>query len=229
MLKGNNIRIFTIILDMGDILYDATKWRKWLYQYLKKKKEQFLKYQGFIKLWDEKFLNHVHRGEIEYTEAFNQFLKCLKFNEKEIKLLNKVIWIKKKEIEMKIKPFSGVRFTLKKLKEMGKIICILTDSESNEISIRRGILKEKLHINQYIDYVVSSIDIKSRKPEKVTYLYCVEKSLSQIKNTIFVGHDQDELDGAKDTGIRTVAFNYIDDVNADYKIKNFKDLLDILR
>jgi phosphoglycolate phosphatase-like HAD superfamily hydrolase len=42
---------------------------------------------------------------------------------------------------------------------------------------------------------------------------------------MFVGHEAKEINAAKRAGLITVAFNYDPDVDADYYIENFEDLL----
>jgi FMN phosphatase YigB (HAD superfamily) len=44
---------------------------------------------------------------------------------------------------------------------------------------------------------------------------------------IFVGHKASELEGARNTGITTVAINYEPQAKADFYIQNFSDLADL--
>jgi len=47
-------------------------------------------------------------------------------------------------------------------------------------------------------------------------------------HTVFVGHDLDELDGAGEFGLRTVAFNYAPGARADRYAERFSDLMNLL-
>jgi FMN phosphatase YigB (HAD superfamily) len=44
------------------------------------------------------------------------------------------------------------------------------------------------------------------------------------EQSVFVGHKAVELDGAKNVGMKTVAFNYDRDAKADFYIKSFSEL-----
>jgi FMN phosphatase YigB (HAD superfamily) len=43
--------------------------------------------------------------------------------------------------------------------------------------------------------------------------------------SVFVGHDEHELFGARSAGMKTIAFNHKPDVQADWFIEHFADLL----
>src|SRR3569623_1380083 len=58
---------------MGDVLYDATLWRRWLLRLLQRM-GLHTQYRTFFKIWDVEFLNEVHCGRREYSEAFQAFL-----------------------------------------------------------------------------------------------------------------------------------------------------------
>jgi FMN phosphatase YigB (HAD superfamily) len=44
---------------------------------------------------------------------------------------------------------------------------------------------------------------------------------------VFVGHKSSELEGARQVGMKTIAFNYDDTAKADFYIENFSDLINL--
>lgn len=76
---------------------------------------------------------------------------------------------------------------------------IISNSTHNSLI---GELKEYdlLHL---FDTITFSYQIGVRKPHPKIYLSAMEKSKCEPKNAIFISHDQEELDGAKNVGMRT--------------------------
>jgi len=222
-----NIMIKALIYDMGDLLYDASGWRKWLYKFLNEELGIKITYTKLYDVWENLFLCKIHKNLISYKYGFNEFLDYLGLLKVQKEELLKINWDVKKEIEDKAKPFKHVKETLKKLKISGFINCILTDTELNSTQVWTK-LNKFLQIGEYIDLVVSSSDINSRKPEKMAYQYCLDKMGLNKENVLFIGHDKDELDGANNFGIKTIAYNNNTDVKATYKIKDFIEILNIV-
>jgi len=58
-----------------------------------------------------------------------------------------------------------------------------------------------------------------------------EEALNQTglkpAEAVFVGHKTHELDGARAVGLKTIAFNYDADAQADVFIEDFRDLLSV--
>ena len=48
--------IKAIIYDMGDIFYDSSKWRKWLYNYLKSNNISNKSYSEIFEIWEHQYL-----------------------------------------------------------------------------------------------------------------------------------------------------------------------------
>src|SRR5688572_21192831 len=68
-------RVRGLVFDMGDVLYDATLWRRWLLQLLQRLGHLY-SYREFYQVWDRDYLDLVHRGKREYREAFASFLSA---------------------------------------------------------------------------------------------------------------------------------------------------------
>jgi len=66
---------------------------------------------------------------------------------------------------------------------------------------------------------------RSAKPAPPIYRIALDELGIEPKEAAFVGHKASELQGAKAVGMTTVAFNYGKDVEADFYIEFFSDLL----
>ncbi len=78
------------------------------------------------------------------------------------------------------------------------------------------------------DVFISSKEIGLQKPHPEIYLAALKQLSISADQAVFVGHDADELIGAKAVGMKTVAFNYKDDAEADCYIEYFADLLQLI-
>jgi FMN phosphatase YigB (HAD superfamily)/sugar phosphate isomerase/epimerase len=127
--------------------------------------------------------------------------------------------------DLTVEIVDGVRDTLLCLKERGYILGIITDT-ALPIHIKLGWFEEH-GFGHIWDTVVSSREIRVRKPSPRIYQEAVQQIGLQPGETVFVGHKTAELMGAHKYGMRTVAFNYDKDAPADIYIQQFSDLLNL--
>lgn len=195
-------RIKAYIFDAGDILFDATKWRKWLHKYLKDNNLTQLTYSEMFHIWDSNFLYEVYRGRMEYSQAFEQFLLFLQLSKTQIKIVKKASDEKKPVIEASTKPYKWVYEKFPAIKKKGIKIGILTDSEKHLPAHKKRYRKAGLL--QYIDVICSSADTGFVKPDPRAYKLILKKLGIKPSEAVFIGHDKDELIGAKNIGMNAV-------------------------
>lgn len=214
-----------LIFDMGDVLIDATAWRRWL---LRAIAEYGLTppYRSFFAIWDRDYLDDVHRGAREYGEALRSFLSATGLTKQQIGELLAASAQHKPAIEAETRPFPGVRQTLWRLYGDGIPLAVLSDSESSSAIIRRRLVQ--LGIGDCFQAVVSSRDLGLTKPDKRAYLAAATELKLMPLQLAFVGHDAEELLGARRAGMRTVAFNFEQDAAAERYLARFEDLLDVV-
>ena len=218
-----------VLFDMGDILYDATAWRKWLHQYLEEKGLLKISYWVLFDIWEEKFLSKIHTAQWEYKEGFGYFLDYLEIPKNEQEALLAINWDIKLKLEKEAKAFPEVNSTLLELKKRGKTIIVLTDTELHQAQVRE-IIEQRLRIDPMaIDFIASSHEMGWRKPEKEAFEHCVTLSGIPLERAVFVAHDWDELEGAASIHLRTIAYNFREPIEANWKIKQFSELLDIIQ
>ena len=210
-----------VLFDMGDVLFDATAWRRWLLGLLGRL-GMHAQYRSLFHIWDVDYLDAVHRGECSYQHAFRAFLRSLGLSRGQIDEVCAASQARKREVETTIKPLPGVRSTLTELCRQGYVLGVLSDSESSANDIKRRL--ETIGLGGRFSTVVSSRDLARTKPDPVTYHTALEQMNLAAAETIFVGHDCDELSGATRVGMRTVAFNFDRDVAADKAIQRFDEL-----
>ena len=223
------MKINAILFDMGDMLFDATYWRKWLYQEILRNHIPAINlprdYPRFIFLW-EKFLEEAELGRTDYESAFEQFILSLGFSYPQFQNIQTESLKQRKEIEKNRKLFPGVSETLRRLKEMRIKLAILTDTATPEAGTRERL--RKLGIESFFDAVVCSVDIHHKKPGFWSYQTAIERIGTTRKETIFVGHDRDELFGARAFGLTTIAYNSENPGQANYVIQDFPELIPIV-
>jgi putative hydrolase of the HAD superfamily len=127
--------------------------------------------------------------------------------------------------DLTVEIIDGVKDTLLKLKDKGFILGIITDT-ALPICIKLGWF-EKHGFGHIWDTVVSSREIKTRKPSPKIYQEAVHQVGLLPEESIFVGHKTTELVGARAFGMQTIAFNYDPDAPADVYIQKFSDLLEL--
>lgn len=214
----------SLIFDVGDILYDATYWRKWLSETLRQRGTA-ISYEGLVQEW-ERFLVPVYSGKVDYWTQFEKLLSGFGLS-----VDQRTVLIAESKEQAKIakssrKAFPQVQETLSELYSKGVVLIALSDSESDKYGIMDTL--DQLKIKKYFSEVLSSRDIGMPKPNPEAYDAAVNASGVPKEFCAFVGHDIDELDGAHDFGLATIAFNYAGNAKADVYINEFRQLIDLV-
>jgi putative hydrolase of the HAD superfamily len=121
--------------------------------------------------------------------------------------------------------FKGVPETLKKLKEKGYMLGIITDT-AMPLHVKLSWF-ERGGFGHVWDSIVSSKEMGIQKPDPKIYHAALQQLGLSADQAVFVGHDPVELNGAQTVGMKTIAFNYGEKAKADFHIRNFADLLKV--
>ncbi len=173
-----------------------------------------------VKKIDEKIFPRLARlarkGRMSYRELIEEYFKST--GRKDYRRLAKEFIRFEKSITKKyfrVKPDAkNVLFSLRKT---GSPLICVSDSL---FSVRRlrGILKE-LGIDRFFDGVYTSSHLKSEKPEAFEVL---ELKLNlRKKPVIFIGHDDDEIIGARNRGYVTIGIN---SENSDFRVSDLSEI-----
>ncbi len=211
------------LFDLGDIFFEAHFWRKWLYNEFINQINYSGSFKDFYNLY-ETYLQTTYEAQTSYRDQFINFIND--HNITNPKQFMKEAFSKKIYFEDTRVLYPEVLETLTLLKNKDKKLIILTDNESSSLTIRKTIL-ERFQLNHLIDEVITSFDIGVTKPHPLFFNEGINAAKVTIEETVFVAHDKDEIDGAKDLGLTVIEFNNYLKVatHADYKIKSFSELL----
>jgi FMN phosphatase YigB (HAD superfamily) len=86
---------------------------------------------------------------------------------------------------------------------------------------------ERVGVAEFIKVISCSTVLGAHKPQPAMYLNAVTQAHLDPSEAVFVGHDADELEGAHQAGIATVAVHYEPGTQADYYAPELLDLLDV--
>lgn len=116
----------------------------------------------------------------------------------------------------------GVPETMRKLKDKGFILGIITDT-ATPISTKLDWF-DRAGFGRVWDTIISSKEIQIRKPAPTIYQEALIRTGTKAEEAVFVGHKTSELKGAKAVGMTTIALNYTKSGVADVFIDAFTDL-----
>jgi HAD superfamily hydrolase (TIGR02253 family) len=128
-----------------------------------------------------------------------------------------------------IKPYPGVKKTLKKLKEKNLKMGIVSDAPRNKIWDRLIISG----LEDEFEVVVSHSDTLNYKPHPSSFQLALKKIKLKPHEVLFLGDNPNrDIRGAKKIGMKTCLAKYGQEFKgndkADYEIEEFKDLLNII-
>ena len=219
-----SVPIQAFIFDVGDILYDASVWRKWLTTELQRFGKD-ITYPQLVENW-ERLLVDVYKGNAEYWAKFSELMMHFGVTSEESAAIEKLAREKGQAVQVDRVPMPGVPETLSALRENDITLVALSDTESGEAGVRKTL--NQLEIEKYFDAVVSSFAIGHVKPEPEAFDYAIKATGKSKSACAFVAHDIDELEGAQKHDLLAVGYNYHPDAPADFFIEDFRQLLELV-
>jgi len=121
--------------------------------------------------------------------------------------------------------YKGVMETLYLIKKKVIDNIVIIDNGKNSDDIRNHILK-KFNLNKVVETVFTSLDFGLTKNNPLLFTQVLAKIRMQPDEILFVGHDKEEIQSAKQRKIRTMLFNNCleQDINSDFKIESFIEI-----
>ena len=124
---------------------------------------------------------------------------------------------------------------IKKLKEQGKGVCIVTSSWRSAVEP----ILNKHPLKEYIDFIIGWEDVTNLKPHSEPVLKALKKYKATPKESIIVGDSSKDIIAGKKAGIKTALYfpkehkeyyslEDLKSLEPDYVIDSFKDLLKFL-
>ena len=217
--SGQRHQVHALLFDAGDILYYRPNSGKNL--------RFFLKQRGIV----ENVIPLATRNALK-LKAYNGQITQIEYRESLLRLygLTDPVQIEFGKYSMDeddndIQFFKGVPETLKKLKEEGYMLGIITDT-AMPTHVKLSWFAQG-GFGHVWDSIISSKELGVQKPDPKMYLAALQQLGMKVDQAVFVGHHPEELDGARALGIKTIAFNYEDGTVADFYIETFPDLLKV--
>ena len=216
---GSPCRVRALLFDAGDLLYFRPERGKFFTEFLEE-----LDLNSEEKYSNERYLlrQQAYRGEMDQEEYQREILNLYGITEPE--QVDRGLKAMKKD-ENNVQFFEGVKETLLTLKEAGYLLGIVTDT-ANPLYAKLNWF-ERGGFGHVWDAITSSLDVGVRKPDPKIYCAALKQLGVAVEQAVFLGHKKSELDGARNVGIRTIAFNYDDDALADYYVDKFADILKV--
>lgn len=216
-----------VLYDLGDIFFEAHHWRKWMWEKLKVETGNQWTFSEFYNLY-ESWLKNVYEGNAGYEENYKKFLESL--NISNIDDFMTESFKKKRYVENNRKLFPGVKKTLKSLNDLSIMNVIISDNEKPAEYVRVQVL-QKFSIDSLVQKVYTSYDHGMTKPDPSFFSFVLSDLGLQKPEAIFVGHDVDEINGARKFGLKVIEFNnYLKNkTEADYRIGRFSGILEAIR
>ncbi len=214
-----------LLLDMCDVLYDNTVWRRWLLQLLSRL-GLHTSYRAFFRVWDRDYLDAVYRGQCSFGEAFRAFLRSAGLSRGQIDEVDAAGRARRRHLQANVRTLPGVKKTLGRLHKSGFKLGAIGNCESPADVLQERL--ERLGLNSIFSTVVSSIDLERTMPDPICYLRALADLDLPPAEVAFVGHDTAQLAGAAEIGMPTIAFNFDPDAQADVTLDRFEELLDVV-
>jgi FMN phosphatase YigB (HAD superfamily) len=211
-----------ILFDMGDIFYDATPWRRTITAALAERGIA-IEFAEFVRRWEAELVP-VYLGKKPYWDAFGDLLATFALDELQREEIIGIANDKARAVEQRTL-FPGVAATLAELHRRGIKLAVLSDTESRESKVRERLAA--MGIERYFDGVLTSADLGYVKPMQEAFAAVLVRIDVEKEDAAFVAHDEDELTGAREFGLLTIAYNYAPGVAADHYLSDFSSLLEL--
>src|SRR5689334_14592113 len=142
-----------LLFDLDDVLYDDTVWRRWLLRLLTRM-GLATHYHSFFRLWQDEYLDAVHRGHCDFEQAFRAFLRSAGMTPGQIDEVQAASQARRLKLEAGARPLPGVQQTVSRLHGAGLVLGIVSNSEKSAEDLKSRLASWGL--TNYFRTVVSS-------------------------------------------------------------------------
>ncbi|HEX4145379.1 MAG TPA: HAD family hydrolase [Pirellulales bacterium] len=222
---GTGSTVRGLVMEMANVLYDATLWRRELVRLLVRLHVPAT-YPAFFHRWEREYLVDVERGFRQYEEAFQAFLLSAGLSWGQIDEVEAVARCQRHAYEENVRPLPAVGAALAALSKRGLPLVALCDTCEPAAVLAPRL--ERLGLRGVFQQVLSSFDLGAARPAAECYAAALDALKMPAEDVAFVGCDRRGLDGAAAHGLRTVAFNCQEPVEADARLDSFADIVELV-
>ncbi len=176
-------------------------------------------------LADQLFSFYLDHG-IESDNAFEQYL-LQEYDAVNFRILAAAVNAYLKEKYLHLKPYPGVVDTLSELRRQGLKLGVVSDG----LRLKAWMRLNEAGLDKYFDAVVMYQDTGKRKPAKEPFLrICADLEVGPEECLMVGDRPERDVQGGRSVGMKTclVSYEQMRHATADYEIKDFADLLDIV-
>jgi putative hydrolase of the HAD superfamily len=212
-------KIKGIFFDAGNILYHKPRKGRNIKRFIARHK---LKAVTDVRKEKRKLKELAFQGVIDRFEFYEKVIRLYGVTDPDM-LAEGITALVRDATTVEI--IAGVPETLKALKKKGYILGIISDTATP--------IQEKMNwftqggFGNVFDSFISSKELGTRKPAPVIYEEAFKRVGLKVEEAVFVGHKASEIKGARDVGLKTIAFNYDKNARANVYIEKFPDLLEV--
>ncbi|MBD3401800.1 HAD hydrolase-like protein, partial [candidate division GN15 bacterium] len=188
--------IRAVLYDLGDVFFEAHHWRQWMHQALCDRQCIRGSFAEFYWTY-ERVLQPVYEGRRPYEEALRGFVNSLGLPDPDTFV--ETAFARKVHLEKTRTLYDGVMETLDRLQQNGVTNVVVSDNEMSGEQLRATVL-DRYDLNPRIAQVVTSFDAGVRKPHPAVFAHALQLAGCSKSEAVFVGHDADELTGAREYG-----------------------------
>jgi len=210
-----------LIFDVGDVLYDGSLWRRWLLKLLARM-DIHKPYDDFYREWEREYYPRACLGQGDTSSVLRQYLADLGLCPGQVDEVSRAAGARERNGLNQPQPFFGVRRTLAYLKHNDFALAALSNTELTECDLRHRLAG--MGLDEFFDVVVSSRNSGAVKPQPAAYRAVMDRWQLASDDVAFVGHDADELAGAAESGLATIALFHQPHVQACWRLDDFEQL-----
>jgi FMN phosphatase YigB (HAD superfamily) len=215
------LQLEALLFDMGDVLFDATVWRRWFLRLLTQT-GLHTHYRVFYGVLDRDYLVDVYCGRKDFWLALRDYLQSIGLGPAHIDEVLAAGQARFAELTEWIRPLPQVAATLAQLSAGGLKMTAINNSFCPAAELEDTL--DRLGLRSYLPAVISSLDLGAALPSPESFEAALSALSLPAEKVGFVGHDAAELEGARAMGMATIAFNYDPGAVADVHLDRF-DLL----
>ncbi len=210
-----------IVFDVPDVFYDATMWRRWLFQLLGRMGVA-PSYADFNRAWEAQLVD-VHRGRREYADALQCFLLGQRLSWAQVDEIEAACRIKRQQLELDVRPLLGVVRVVEELNRRKLALVAWADVPHSAAKLAERL--DRLVPRGRFAAVLTSFELEYAQPAAECYRAAVEHLGCEPEQVLYVGHDAEHLAGAASCGLMTAAVNHEATARADFPLARLEEIL----
>ena len=183
------IPVTTLFLDVGGVMLS----NGWGHESRKLAAETFN--LNLSEMEDRHHLTFVTYEEGKLT--LKEYLNRLVFYQKRTFTLDEF----KKFMFIQSTPYTEMIEFMRKVKELNQLKIAVVNNEARELNEHRI---KKFHLNQFVDFYISSCFVHFRKPDADIFRIALDIAQVPAENVVYIENTQMFVDVARDLGIRSI-------------------------